>query len=151
MCSVKNVVHINFATFTGKHILPEFQWPATLLKKRLWHRCFAVNFANFLRTPSLHNTSDDCFLNSWVMSVLTNIVFYSLYFLLLSKSGVTLTTRTLTASCSVITQSQYLLEYLLIFFSFVLGLCITFHINKISKVFVGISQRFTQLFDNIID
>ena len=25
--------------------------PATLLKKRLWHRCFPVNFANFLRTP----------------------------------------------------------------------------------------------------
>ena len=26
---------------------------ATLLKKRLWHRCFAVNFAKFLRTPFL--------------------------------------------------------------------------------------------------
>ena len=25
--------------------------PATLLKKRPWHRCFPVNFANFLRTP----------------------------------------------------------------------------------------------------
>ena len=24
---------------------------ATLLKKRLWHRCFAVNFVKFLRTP----------------------------------------------------------------------------------------------------
>ena len=24
---------------------------ATLLKKRLWHRCFPVNFATFLRTP----------------------------------------------------------------------------------------------------
>ena len=27
--------------------------PATLLKKRLWHRCFPVNFAKFLRTPFL--------------------------------------------------------------------------------------------------
>ena len=26
-------------------------WPATLLKKRLWHRCFPVNFVKFLRTP----------------------------------------------------------------------------------------------------
>ena len=26
-------------------------WPATLLKKDLWHRCFAVKFAKFLRTP----------------------------------------------------------------------------------------------------
>ena len=25
--------------------------PANLLKKRLWHRCFPVNFAKFLRTP----------------------------------------------------------------------------------------------------
>ena len=27
--------------------------PATLLKKRLWRRCFPVNFAKFLRTPFL--------------------------------------------------------------------------------------------------
>ena len=27
--------------------------PATLFKKRLWHRCFPVNFAKFLRTPFL--------------------------------------------------------------------------------------------------
>ena len=26
---------------------------ATLLKKRLWHKCFPVNFAKFLRTPFL--------------------------------------------------------------------------------------------------
>ena len=25
--------------------------PATLFKKRLWHRCFPVNFAKFLRPP----------------------------------------------------------------------------------------------------
>ena len=34
-----------------------FVRPATLLKQRLWHRCFPVNFAQFLRTPSLQNTS----------------------------------------------------------------------------------------------
>ena len=26
-----------------------------------WHRCFAVNFAKFLRTPFLQNTYGDCF------------------------------------------------------------------------------------------
>ena len=31
--------------------------PATLLKKRLWHRCFPVNFVKFLRTPFLQNTT----------------------------------------------------------------------------------------------
>ena len=30
--------------------------PATLLKKRLWHRCFPVNFVKFIRTPFLHRT-----------------------------------------------------------------------------------------------
>ena len=29
---------------------PEMFRPATLLKKRLWHMCFPVNFAKFLRT-----------------------------------------------------------------------------------------------------
>ena len=38
--------------------------PATLLKKRLWHRCIPVNFAKFLRTPILQNTSSGCFRNS---------------------------------------------------------------------------------------
>ena len=31
-------------------------WCSTLLKK-LWHRCFPVNFAKFLRIPFLQNTS----------------------------------------------------------------------------------------------
>ena len=31
--------------------------PATLLKKRLWYRCFPVNFAKFITTPFLQNTS----------------------------------------------------------------------------------------------
>ena len=37
------------------------QRPATLLKKRLWYRCFPVNFEKFLRTPSLQNTSGGCY------------------------------------------------------------------------------------------
>ena len=36
----------SFTKFTGKHLKP-----ATLLKKRLWHRCFPVNSVKFLRTP----------------------------------------------------------------------------------------------------
>ena len=37
----------NFAKFTGKHLCQSL----TLLKKTLWHRCFPVNFARFLKTP----------------------------------------------------------------------------------------------------
>ena len=47
----------NFAKFTGKHLCQSLFFnkvaglrPATLLKKRLWHRCFPVKFAKFLRT-----------------------------------------------------------------------------------------------------
>ena len=42
----------NFSKFTGKHLYQSLfcMRPATLLKKRLWHRCFPVNFAKFLRT-----------------------------------------------------------------------------------------------------
>ena len=46
-----------FAKFTGKHLCQSLFFnkvaclrPGTLLKKRLWHRCFPVNFAKFLRT-----------------------------------------------------------------------------------------------------
>ena len=31
--------------------------PATLLKKRLWHKCFPVNFVKFLRRSFLQSTS----------------------------------------------------------------------------------------------
>ena len=45
--------------------------PATLLKKTLWHqacnfkkrlwrRCFPVNFAKFVRAPILQNSYDEC-------------------------------------------------------------------------------------------
>ena len=47
----------NFVNFTGKHLCQSLFFnkvaglrPATLLKNRLWHRCFPVNFAKFLRT-----------------------------------------------------------------------------------------------------
>ena len=41
--------------------LRTFGRPATLLKKRLWHRCFPVNFAKFLRAPSYRTPLDGCF------------------------------------------------------------------------------------------
>ena len=62
-CSVRKAVLRNFTKFTGKHLCQSLFFnkvaglrPATLLKLRLWHRCFPVNFAKFLRTPILQNT-----------------------------------------------------------------------------------------------
>ena len=53
-CSIKRSVIRNFTKFTGKHLCQGlfFHRPATLLKKRPWHRCFSVNFAKFLENTS---------------------------------------------------------------------------------------------------
>ena len=45
-CSVRKGVLRNFSKFRGNHLKPE-----TLSKKRLWYRCFPVNFVKFLRKP----------------------------------------------------------------------------------------------------
>ena len=52
----------NFTKFTGKHLSQSLFFnkvaglrTETLLKKRLWHRCFPVNFARSSRTPFLQN------------------------------------------------------------------------------------------------
>ena len=58
-CSVRKDLLRNFARLTGKHLCQSLFFTevglrsATLLKKRLWHKCFPVNFAKFLRTPFL--------------------------------------------------------------------------------------------------
>ena len=49
-CSVRKGNLRNFTKFTGKRLCHR---PASLLKKRLWHKCFPVNFAKFLNTPFL--------------------------------------------------------------------------------------------------
>ena len=55
----ENFVLVNFDVLTmfpsidnesGKSSRPDV-FCETLLKKSLWHRCFPVNFAKFLRTP----------------------------------------------------------------------------------------------------
>ena len=65
---MKKGVLRNFTNFTGKYLCQSLFFnkladlrPATLLKKRLWHKCFPVNFTKFLRTPFLQNTSGGCF------------------------------------------------------------------------------------------
>ena len=50
---------INFSKLTGKHLCQSLFFNIKVaglrpnLKKRLWHRCFAVNFANLLRAHFL--------------------------------------------------------------------------------------------------
>ena len=58
----------NFAKFTGKHLRQSFFFNkiaglrlATLLKKRLWYRCFPVDFVKFLKTPFYRTPLGDCF------------------------------------------------------------------------------------------
>ena len=64
-CTVKKGVLKNFAKFTGKHLSQSLVFnkvavlrSSTLLKKKLWHRCFPVNLEKFLRIPYfIENTS----------------------------------------------------------------------------------------------
>ena len=63
-CSMGKDVLRNFAIFTGIHLYQSRLFnkvaglrPATLLKKRPWHRCFPEKFAKFLRTPFPWNTT----------------------------------------------------------------------------------------------
>ena len=63
-CSIKKGVLRNFVKFTGKSLRQSLFFNkvaglrcATLLKNRLWHRCFPVNFIKLLKTPFLKNTS----------------------------------------------------------------------------------------------
>ena len=67
-CSMKKSVFRNFTKSTGKHLCQNLFFnkvvglrPATLLKKRLWHKCFPMNFAKFLRTPSYRTPLGDYF------------------------------------------------------------------------------------------
>ena len=47
--------------------------PATLFKKRLWHRCFPVNFVKFLRAPFYTEhlwTTASRTVNKWLLTIL---------------------------------------------------------------------------------
>ena len=64
----------NFEKLTRKHLCGSLFFdkvaglrPATLLKKRLWHRCFPVNFVRFLRTPFL---TEDL---RWLLLIFLNV------------------------------------------------------------------------------
>ena len=74
-CSVRKGVLRNFTKFTGNTCARvsfsiKLQDPATLLKKRVWYRCFPANFAKFLRTTFLQNTS-----GRLLLSLCTNILY----------------------------------------------------------------------------
>ena len=71
----------NFPKFTGKHLCQSlFLRPATLLKKKLYDRCFPVNFAKFLRAPFLPEHLWWLLINK-VIHKLTKIKLFLFYFL----------------------------------------------------------------------
>ena len=80
----KKDVFRNFAKFTWKHLYQSLFFnkvtglrPATLLKKRLWYRCFSVNFAKVLRTTFLQNTSGRLLLAfQWNSNITRNFITY---------------------------------------------------------------------------
>ena len=62
--AIKKGVLRHFTKLARKHLCHSLFFnkvaglrPASLSKKRLWRKCFPVNFTKFLRTPILQNTS----------------------------------------------------------------------------------------------
>ena len=58
----------NFTKLTEKHLCQSLFFnkaaglsSATLFKKRLWHRCFLVDFVKFLRITFYRKPLEDCF------------------------------------------------------------------------------------------
>ena len=100
-CSIKKGVLWNFVKFIGLR-------PANLLKKRLWHRCFPVNFTKFLRTPFLQSTSGRLllFIVQWPYRMtLTLITFGFLFHFMLV--GVTEDEKSQTCHCQVLGKFFY--------------------------------------------
>ena len=57
--SVMKILKKKSEAATGGILLKKALRLATLLKKRLWHKCFPMSFAKFLRAPFLQNTSGE--------------------------------------------------------------------------------------------
>ena len=71
----------NFTKFTEKHLCQSLFFnkvtglrPATLLKKKLWHRCFPVKVVKLPRTPSLQNISGRLLLEAITTNIESNII-----------------------------------------------------------------------------
>ena len=85
--SIRKGVLRNFTKFTRKPLCQSLFFnkvaalrPETLLKKRLWHMCFPVNFAKFLRAPFLQNISRRLLLKmNFCISVLFEIWLYVIF------------------------------------------------------------------------
>ena len=82
-CSVRKGDFRNFTKFTGKHLCHSLFFdkvagrPAcNFIKKRLWHRCFPMNFVEFLRTP---------FFTEHLWATTSNYIFSIMPFLLVKS------------------------------------------------------------------
>ena len=77
----KGVLNVEISQNSQENTWARFQRPATLLKKGLWHRCFPVNFAKFLRTPFLREHLYSRLLSSWLFEALeTKLEFQVMFF-----------------------------------------------------------------------
>ena len=84
---------VNFTKFTGKQLCQSRFFnkiagvrAATFLKKSLWHSCFPVNSAKFLRTPYLQNIPVRLLLILFVACFLYFPLYFSIPFFVGQKS-----------------------------------------------------------------
>ena len=113
-----------FAKITWKHLCQSLFLnkvtglrPATLLKKKFWHKCFPVNFAKFLRTPFVTEQL------WWLLLTIVNIsdVFFfgsNLKCFKEFKSGISISLKSL--SLVLFSFSMFFLSFSVLFHFFLL-------------------------------
>ena len=79
---MKKAVLKDFAKFTGKHLcLTGFRSTTlSLLKKRLWHRCFPVDFAKFQEFLFHRPPLDNCFCNVHFLWFQYNVIWLTYFY-----------------------------------------------------------------------
>ena len=99
--AIKKGVLRHFTKLARKHLCHSLFFnkvaglrPATLLKKRLWHRCFPVNFVKFLRTP-FYRTPDNCFWLFFIHLSVIHLRYYSNEYIIAQVQQVVLLSRRL--------------------------------------------------------
>ena len=97
--------------------------PATLLKKRLWHRCFPVNFVKFIRTPFftehlwwLRQFWENLPINDYYVDLLTDRDQSTCFRFMLSRNFISAASRIILSNSSK-TYKMYLVPCIFVFWS----------------------------------
>ena len=142
-CSIKKGILRNFAKFTGKHLCQSLFF--NKVAGGLWHRCFPVKFAKFLRTPfSEHLWMTASADGWWVRESLcfrNNEIYFPIFDELSRKDTIEKKFGFSFSLEILIIFSLVILETLIICFDIYLGYCKIYRI-QLTELIASISMVF---------